>query len=356
MSDEAQHTVTITDTREELAILGNRDRNLKRIREVFHVKISARGGVIRLSGEPRPVQQAANVIDKMRKHYQRERELANEDVERFILAARYRRSSPGRGGEYLVPPKTPGQERYLRAMEGNDVVFCIGPAGTGKTYLAVAMGLQLLRANEVRKIVLARPAVEAGEKLGFLPGDLQEKVNPFLRPLYDALQDMLDYTQFRRYMERDIIEVVPLAYMRGRTLNHSFVILDEAQNSTRMQMKMFLTRLGLGSKAVITGDVTQVDLPEGESSGLLEAREIFRGIRRLAFVYLDKSDVVRHKIVQDIVEAYERYERTLARGRGGGEPGGQQAEPEKETGLPAEPEEGKGDAGPSTREKYDAGM
>ncbi|MDA0839435.1 MAG: PhoH family protein [Planctomycetota bacterium] len=311
--EEIQHTLTLEGSREELALLGSNDRNIKRIREEFGIRVFARDGVVRMHGEPRKVQQAIVAFDDMLKHFRRNQRLLSDDVEKYIRAARHvpmpEVASKYKGGSgWLVSPKTKGQECYLKAMESNQVVFCIGPAGTGKTYLAVSMAISLLRAGEIRKIVLARPAVEAGEKLGFLPGDLQEKVNPYLRPLYDALNDLLDFGQTKRYMERDIIEVVPLAFMRGRTLNHSFVILDEAQNSTTKQMKMFLTRLGIDSRAVITGDVTQVDLRTDQKSGLSDAREILDGIKGLDFVYLEKQDVVRHRIVQDIVEAYERHD------------------------------------------------
>jgi len=314
MPKEAQHVVTFENPREERTLLGTNDGNLKRVREAFGIRVSARGGVVRMSGDPTCVQQAVVALDDMLKHFRRSKRLLSDDVDHYIRAAR---NTPGpdvatrhQGGSgWLVSPKTQGQEQYLHAMEKHEVVFCIGPAGTGKTYLAVSMALNLLQAGDVRKIVLARPAVEAGEKLGFLPGDLQEKVNPFLRPLYDALNDLLDFGQVKRYMARDIIEVAPLAYMRGRTLNHSFVILDEAQNTTGMQMKMFLTRLGQESRAVITGDITQADLPPGQRSGLIEAAEILRNVKGLSFVHLTKTDVVRHRIVQAIVHAYEEYER-----------------------------------------------
>ncbi|MBI2195093.1 MAG: PhoH family protein [Planctomycetes bacterium] len=313
MVDEIQHTLSFDNVREEMAFLGSNDRHLKRLREAFGVQVSARDGLLRMRGMPQRVQQASSAVEEMLQHYRRSHALLLEDVERCIQSARhppFDLASAARGGGPPRPfeARTRGQERYLRAMEQNEVVFCIGPAGTGKTYLAVAMAIQLLRSASVKKIVLVRPAVEAGEKLGFLPGDLQEKVDPFLRPLYDALHEMLDFGQFKRYMERDIIEVVPLAYMRGRTLNHAFAILDEAQNCTAKQMKMFLTRLGQGSRAVITGDITQIDLPEGERSGLLMVETILQNIRGLCFVYLNEKDVVRHRIVQDIVLAYEKFE------------------------------------------------
>jgi phosphate starvation-inducible PhoH-like protein len=210
-------------------------------------------------------------------------------------------------GKRRVAPKTINQRRYLEAIDADDIVFGIGPAGTGKTYLAMAQAVAFLVAKKVSRIILARPAVEAGEKLGFLPGDLQEKVNPYLRPLYDALYDMLDVERVGRYIERGTIEIAPIAFMRGRTLNDSFVILDEAQNTTSEQMKMFLTRLGFGSKAVITGDITQIDLPPGKISGLVEAMKVVSQIDGISFVHFDDRDVVRHKLIQQIVKAYEKF-------------------------------------------------
>jgi phosphate starvation-inducible protein PhoH and related proteins len=215
-------------------------------------------------------------------------------------------------GKKRVAPKTVNQRKYLDAIEANDIVFGIGPAGTGKTYLAMAQAVAFLIAKKVSRIILARPAVEAGEKLGFLPGDLQEKVNPYLRPLYDALYDMLDTERVARYIERGTIEIAPIAFMRGRTLNDSFVILDEAQNTTSEQMKMFVTRLGFNSKAVITGDVTQIDLPNARRSGLIEAVDILQGVNGLAFVHFDESDVVRHHLVQRIIRAYDEHKTRLA--------------------------------------------
>jgi phosphate starvation-inducible PhoH-like protein len=206
----------------------------------------------------------------------------------------------------VIEPRTQGQLRYVDAMRGNDLTFCTGPAGTGKTYLAVAIAVAMLKRNQIRKIVLARPAVEAGEKLGFLPGDLQAKVNPYLRPLFDSLEDMMNYDQMRKFIEMDIIEVIPLAFMRGRTLNEAVVICDEAQNTSTTQMLMFLTRLGRGSKMIITGDVTQIDLEKGQKCGLVEAMETLQGIRGIACERLDDADIVRHKLVQNIVLAYEK--------------------------------------------------
>jgi len=222
-------------------------------------------------------------------------------------------------GKYVVP-RTPGQQAYLEAVATHDLVFCIGPAGTGKTYLAVAMAVQALKQMQVKKIVLARPAVEAGEKLGFLPGDVIAKVNPYLHPLYDALEDMMSFAQMRRYMEADMIEVIPLAFMRGRTLNDSFIILDEAQNSTALQMKMFLTRLGISSRIIINGDVSQIDLPPGKTSGLKDAERLLRRVQGIAFVYLTARDIVRHRLVTNAVTAYERDQVERERSRRRGQP------------------------------------
>src|SRR4051812_3775934 len=217
------------------------------------------------------------------------------------------KSSLTQSGRKRIAPKSPNQKRYLETIEQNDIVFGMGPAGTGKTYLAMAQAVAFLLAKKVNRIILARPAVEAGEKLGFLPGDLQEKVNPYLRPLYDALYDMLEVEKVERFLERGTIEIAPIAFMRGRTLNDAFVILDEAQNTTSEQMKMFLTRLGFGSKAVVTGDVTQIDLPQGRTSGLVEAMKVVSKIEGISFVLFDDRDVVRHKLVQQIVKAYESF-------------------------------------------------
>jgi phosphate starvation-inducible PhoH-like protein len=212
----------------------------------------------------------------------------------------------------IIRAKTPGQREYLKQVRNNDIVFAVGPAGTGKTYMAVAFAVASLKNNEITKIVLTRPAVEAGESLGFLPGDLKEKVDPYLRPLYDALDDMLPGEKLRAYLEKRIIEIAPLAYMRGRTLNNAFVILDEAQNASAMQMKMFLTRLGPNSRAIVTGDITQIDLPNRMSSGLVQIQEVLRGIEGIAFVYFDRNDVVRHRLVKDIIDAYDKYHNDAA--------------------------------------------
>jgi len=313
-SEKAVATRSLEVENTELArlLFGERDRNLRLVRETFGVEIVAREGSVSIRGPERAVRSAARALELMRRRaaHGRLRLYEAEDIVEAVAR------DPGfrdevrvdvRGGTY-VTPRTEGQAKYLRAIRDHDIVFAIGPAGTGKTYLAVAMALASLHNGQLKKIVLARPAVEAGEKLGFLPGDLQEKVNPYLRPLYDALNDMMDFSVVRRYMARDIIEIVPLAFMRGRTLNHSFVILDEAQNTTVGQMKMFLTRLGARSKGVITGDVTQIDLPQGQLSGLVHAERILGGIEGIAFVHLHKRDIVRHRLVQDIVSAYARDE------------------------------------------------
>jgi phosphate starvation-inducible PhoH-like protein len=303
----------IADPEVARALYGEHDRHLRLLRDTFGVEVVAREGAVCIGGVEAAVGRASRAFDLMRRRAEEGRRLRLYEVEDIVEAVA---RDPGfrdeirvdvRGGGY-VTPRTKGQARYLRAIRDHDIVFAIGPAGTGKTYLAVAMALAALRNGQLRKIVLARPAVEAGEKLGFLPGDMREKVNPYLRPLYDALNDMLDFAQVRKYMARDIIEVVPLAFMRGRTLNHSFVILDEAQNTTVGQMKMFLTRLGARSQGVITGDVTQIDLPPDQLSGLVHAERILSDIEGIAVVHLSRRDIVRHRLVQDIVEAYGRDE------------------------------------------------
>jgi phosphate starvation-inducible PhoH-like protein len=308
---------------EVAAVFGTNDRTLRRLRDEFRVQVVARGDAVMLDGEPQSVKLAAQVLERLQHRAQTGEPLDDASVDGIITSmlrfgaadegSRIRVFYKGR----LVVPKSPGQERYIEAIRRNDIVLSIGPAGTGKTYLAVAMAISDLRAGLVRRIVLARPAVEAGERLGFLPGDMQEKVNPYLRPLYDALNDMMDFAQVQRFMDSDIIEVAPLAFMRGRTLNQSFIILDEAQNTTPAQMLMFLTRMGLGSKAVITGDVTQIDLPPGEKSGLVESVNILAGIAGIEFVYLNRSDIVRHRLVQDVVDAYEAYRKRQRRELGG---------------------------------------
>src|SRR5437870_7636622 len=298
-------------------LFGSYDENLKHLETLFNVRICTQGHDLLVEGESPDLDRVDRVLGQlsllMRDGYQ----LSNSDVktasdlvaqnESVDLRDHFLKGSLTPGGRRRIAPKTATQRRYLEAIEQHDIVFGIGPAGTGKTYLAMAQAVAFLVAQKVSRIILARPAVEAGEKLGFLPGDLQEKVNPYLRPLYDALYDMLDVERVARYIERGTIEIAPIAFMRGRTLNDSFVILDEAQNTTTEQMKMFLTRLGFGAKAVITGDVTQIDLPSGRTSGLVEAMKVVSAIDGIAFIHFDDRDVVRHKLVQQIVKAYEAF-------------------------------------------------
>ncbi|MGZ4689252.1 MAG: PhoH family protein [Acidimicrobiia bacterium] len=294
-------------------LLGQRDELLRVIEDAFPVHILVRGNEITVSGEAADADRVGHLFEELVMLLEQGHELDREGVGRSIEMLKLNQSPTDVLQDEVVRarksvrPKTAGQKRYVDAVRNHTITFGIGPAGTGKSYLAVALAVQSLLAKEVNRIILTRPAVEAGERLGFLPGDMLAKVDPYLRPLYDALYDMLDAEGVARYMERGTIEVAPLAYMRGRTLNDSFIILDEAQNTTAEQMKMFLTRLGFGSKAVVTGDVTQIDLPEGRGrSGLLAVRDVLEGIDGLAFVELGSRDVVRHKIVQDIVDAYEK--------------------------------------------------
>ena len=302
-----------------MALFGVRDENVETIRRELNVEIFAHGNEITLSGDEEKVRQARAVlerlvgivargetIDKTRIRYAVE--LAGEgnadridEIMRDVIAITYR----GR----QVKCKTLGQKQYVEAIKANTCTFAVGPAGTGKTYLAIAMAVVALKNKDVERIILTRPAVEAGEKLGFLPGDLQQKVDPYLRPLYDALNDMMGAESYQRLLERGAVEVAPLAYMRGRTLNDAFIILDEAQNTTSEQMKMFLTRMGMGSKMIITGDVTQIDLPAGKRSGLVEALEVLKGVEDIGMVRLTHRDVVRHELVQAIVRAYEKHDK-----------------------------------------------
>ena len=297
---------------------GPHDENLKRIERAFDVEISARGGEVTISGSESGVMLTERLLTGISDLLRVQQRISGKDVQ---TAIRVIQESPEASltdffvGESLVAParrlvspRSINQQRYLRAMRDHDLVLSVGPAGTGKTYLAVAVAAAALMEKQVRRIVLARPAVEAGEKLGFLPGDLAEKVNPYLRPLYDALYDILGFDQVSRMLEREVIEIAPLAFMRGRTLNESFIILDEAQNTTPEQMKMFLTRIGFGSKAVVNGDVTQVDLPANRQSGLRHAFEVLRGVEGIEFITFGQRDVVRHELVQRIVTAYSVYD------------------------------------------------
>jgi phosphate starvation-inducible PhoH-like protein len=300
-----------------LSLLGTGDSLLRIVESAFDVEILVRGNEVTISGADTEVRQVSRIFDEFVKLLERGYELDESLVRGTIdMVLDDAAASPAEvlGDTALshrgrsIRPKTPGQRIYLDAIRSNTVVFAIGPAGTGKTYLAMATAVEALRRKEVNRILLTRPAVEAGERLGFLPGTLYEKIDPYLRPLFDALHDMMDAEQLTMLMERGTIEVAPLAYMRGRTLNDSFIVLDEAQNTTAEQMKMFLTRLGFGSKAVVTGDVTQVDLPSGRRSGLRVVRDVLSDIDGVAFTELTGRDVVRHRIVQQIVEAYERHD------------------------------------------------
>jgi len=297
---------------EARAVLGSHDHNLRLIKEQLGVEIVARGDQVMIEGADEDVQEAARALTEIQSRVKTYGSVREVDVQNILHAVGVGRDvSTGDRirvfyRDRVIVPRSEGQQQYIEAIRTNDIVFCAGPAGSGKTYLAVAMAVSAVREGQMRKIILVRPAVEAGEKLGFLPGTMQEKVNPYLRPLYDALNDMMEFGQVQKYIERDIIEVVPLAFMRGRTLNESFIILDEAQNTTTMQMKMFLTRLGAKSKAVVTGDVTQIDLPAGEVSGLLDAQRLFKQVQGIASVLLSRVDIVRHRLVQEIVDAYER--------------------------------------------------
>jgi phosphate starvation-inducible PhoH-like protein len=294
-------------------LLGQRDELLRLIESSFPVEIHVRGNEITVAGAPADAERVARLFEELVVLLEQGHELDRDAVGRTVQMVKQDQrptavlTTEVVKGRRTVRPKTAGQKRYVDAVREHTVTFAIGPAGTGKSYLAVALAVQALLAKQVQRIILTRPAVEAGERLGFLPGDMLAKVDPYLRPLYDALYDMLEPEAVGRFMEKGVIEVAPLAYMRGRTLNDSFIILDEAQNTTAEQMKMFLTRLGFGSKIVVTGDVTQVDLPDGRGrSGLLAVRPILEGIEGLAFCDLASGDVVRHRIVQDIVDAYER--------------------------------------------------
>ena len=303
---------------EPINLLGVGDANLKVMQNSFHSKIFARGDEIVINGRPEELELLTSLILHLREQAENGTALTERDVAYAIDDARRQRmdgqtrEKAGRAMalKRLVKPKSPGQAEYLEAIQEHDLVIAIGPAGTGKTYLAVAAAVAALNERQVERIILCRPAVEAGESLGFLPGDFKEKIDPYMRPLYDALYDMMTPEKVRRYLANDIIEIVPLAYMRGRTLNNSFVILDEAQNSTRMQMKMFLTRLGFNSKAVITGDITQIDLASSHGSGLVEAQNILEDVEGIKIIGLSARDVVRHHLVQRIIEAYEAVPRS----------------------------------------------
>jgi phosphate starvation-inducible PhoH-like protein len=300
------------------SVFGPNDEYLRLIEQRFDARIVARGETIILQGSAQEVQQIERVFNELAFVLSKMGKLSRNDVSTVIDMVSSGREVSQQNLNDLesivlfthsnpIRVKTPTQIEYYKAVKKNDVVFAIGPAGTGKTYLAVAMAIAALKNREVSRIILARPAVEAGESLGFLPGDLSQKVDPYLRPLYDALAEMLTLEKLKAYVERGTVEVAPLAYMRGRTLNNSFIILDEAQNATTMQMKMFLTRLGNGSKAIVTGDVTQIDLPYNQTSGLVQIQQVLSGIEGINFVYFNKADVVRHRLVREIIDAYEKF-------------------------------------------------
>jgi phosphate starvation-inducible PhoH-like protein len=296
-------------------LFGVHDQNIKYLESLLDVRIDARGQDISIDGDPKDVETVQRVLEDFSDLFKEGKHFTDKELREafaqiaedraFSLRDYFTKARFNPAGKKQVAPKSVNQRKYIQAIQEKDVVFGIGVAGTGKTYLAVAMAVQALMQKQVNRIVLARPAVEAGEKLGFLPGDLQDKVDPYLRPLYDALFDLIDYERVTRLLEKRVIEVAPLAFMRGRTLSDAFIILDEAQNTTSEQMKMFLTRIGFGSKAVITGDVTQVDLPAGKRSGLIEAERILSNLDGIEIVYFTDKDVVRHKLVQMIIRAYE---------------------------------------------------
>ncbi len=293
-----------------LELFGPADSHLRRVRKCLDVRIAARDDYLVISGKAENVNSAADVIGRMQKRLIRRGSLTLNDVETFLAradsppVAQSSRAITVYSQKKVIEPSTKGQLRYIEAMLANDLTFCTGPAGTGKTYLAVAIAVSMLKKKQIRRIVLARPAVEAGEKLGFLPGDVQAKVNPYLRPLFDALEDMMDFGQMKKFVELDVIEIIPLAFMRGRTLNDAVIICDEAQNASGLQMLMVLTRLGHGSKMIITGDITQIDLQPGQRSGMVDAIERLRRIRGIGVAKLTRRDIVRHRLVQNIVRAY----------------------------------------------------
>lgn len=310
----SESTLTLSDPHLALQLFGPQDTNLRLVRNQLGVAITHRNGQIRISGPADSVRLATEILERLKDKVNRVGTLGPDEVADALTVATGKGSSSpaferhelqiGNAGR-RIKPRTDGQAAYVEAIRGHDMTFCIGPAGCGKTYLAVAAAVEALKARQIRKLVLVRPAVEAGESLGYLPGDLHEKLNPYLRPLMDAINEMVDLDQVKFLMEQDLIEVIPLAYMRGRTLNQAFVILDEAQNATVAQMKMFLTRMGEGSKIVVSGDITQVDLPSGVSSGLRDAVQRLQGIEGISFVRLNESDIVRHPLVRRIVAAYD---------------------------------------------------
>jgi phosphate starvation-inducible PhoH-like protein len=320
MPTQTLNLTLVPDNANRLAILcGRLNEHITQIESSLNLKIRQRGNVFQLSGPDSAVSDASRLLEDLYKDTEQNPNLSPEQVHLALQEARSRQGQVVDDSEELVlktprssvKPRNSHQQDYVKSIWRHDINFGIGPAGTGKTYLAVACAVEALIKEEVNRILLVRPAVEAGEKLGFLPGDLAQKIDPYLRPLYDALYEMLGFEKVARMIERNVIEVAPLAYMRGRTLNNSFIILDESQNTTTAQMKMFLTRIGFGSTAVITGDVTQIDLPKGTRSGLVHVSKILQGIDEIGFTYFDSKDVVRHRLVQRIVEAYDEYDQSL---------------------------------------------
>lgn len=318
-----EQLINVDRMEQAVSLFGSFDENIRLIEKTFAVDVISRGSDIKISGEPENVSKAVKAVNGLLLLLNRGEVLTEQNV-RYVISLVEEGNEDKLSAMSAdcvcitskgkpVKPKTLGQKRYVESIKNNTIVLGIGPAGTGKTYLAVAMAVNAFRAKEVNRIILTRPAVEAGEKLGFLPGDLQSKVDPYLRPLYDALFDMLGAENFQKYQERGNIEVAPLAYMRGRTLDDSFIILDEAQNTTPEQMKMFLTRMGFNSKVVVTGDITQIDLPDGKRSGLVEVVKVLKNIEQIDIVRFSEKDVVRHKLVQDIIKAYEKYEEAKKR-------------------------------------------
>jgi len=320
---EQKTSIELTlDEQQTHTLFGHHDENLRTIEDAFDVKISSRGNEIFVGGDPRDIAATQKLFDELQQLIERGYPMKKSDVQTAVRVARdkpdtnlvdfFTDEAVPSSIRRIVTPRNVAQKGYLQAIQDEDIVFGIGPAGTGKTYLAVAAAAAALQDKQMKRIILCRPAVEAGERLGFLPGDIAEKVNPYLRPLYDSLYDIIGFEKVEKLMERSIIEIAPLAFMRGRTLNDSFIILDEAQNTTPEQMKMFLTRLGFGSKAVVTGDITQVDLPEGKKSGLREVRRILDGVPGLRFFDFSDRDVVRHPLVGKIVAAYDRADKDKA--------------------------------------------
>lgn len=315
--DKKEEKINVSNLDDQMQLFGDYDENIKTIEEEYPVKIITRDSQIKIIGKEKDIITVKSIINQLLSSIKRNEPITKQSVKYILELAK-------KGNEekysYLsdvicytakgkqIRSKTLGQRKYVESIKNNEVIFGIGPAGTGKTYLAMAMAVAAFKREEVNRIILTRPAVEAGEKLGFLPGDLQEKVDPYLRPLYDALYDIMGSDVYQDYIEKGVIEVAPLAYMRGRTLDNAFIILDEAQNTTPEQVKMFLTRLGFGSKVIITGDITQIDLPSGKDSGLKVVTKILNNVPGIEFIYLTKSDVVRHPLVQKIIEAYEIYE------------------------------------------------